>query len=93
MATNQDILYPDAVGKPLPLTGRVLQRYVDRLVRTATTESQVTRAFIDAFTFSAPMTKLLSLKVFLATMRGPKTTASPDPTLTTEERARVTGPA
>ncbi len=92
MATNQDILYPDAVGKPLPLTGRVLQRYVDRLVRTATTESHVTRAFIDAFTLSGPMTKLLSLKVFLATMRGPKTTASPDPTLTTEERSRVTGP-
>lgn len=93
MATNQDILYPDAIGKPLPLAGRVLQRYVDRLVRTATTESHVTRAFIDAFTLSGPMTKLLHPKVFLATLRGPRGKVSPDPTLTTEERDRVTGPA
>lgn len=93
MATNQDILYPDAVGKPLPLAGRVLQRYVDRLVRTATTEPPVTRAFLDAFTLSAPMTNLLSPKILLATLRGPKTTASPDPTLTAAERARVTDPA
>ncbi|ANZ38068.1 hypothetical protein BBK82_20385 [Lentzea guizhouensis] len=90
MATNQDILYPDAIGKPLPLAGRVLQRYVDRLVRTATTESLVTRAFIDAFTLSGPMTKLLSPKVFLATLRGPRS-APPAPTLTTDERSRVTG--
>ncbi len=92
MATNQDILYPDAVGKPLPLTGRVLQRYVDRLVRTATTEPVVTRAFIDAFTLSGPMTKLLSPKVFLATLRGPRG-EPPAPTLTADERSRVTEPA
>ncbi|MGZ3142674.1 NAD(P)/FAD-dependent oxidoreductase [Lentzea chajnantorensis] len=92
MATNQDILYPDAIGKPLPLAGRVLQRYVDRLVRTATSEPAVTRAFIDAFTLSGPMTNLMSPRVFLATLRGPRT-AAPAPTLTAEERARVTGPA
>ncbi|KOV84033.1 NAD(P)/FAD-dependent oxidoreductase [Nocardia sp. NRRL S-836] len=91
MATNQDILYPGAVGKPLSLTGRVLQRYVDRLVRTATTEPTVTRAFIDAFTLSGPMTKLMSPRVLLATLRGPRGTP-PAPTLTAEERSRVTGP-
>ncbi|MCX2950003.1 NAD(P)/FAD-dependent oxidoreductase [Lentzea sp. NEAU-D7] len=90
MATNQDILYPGAVGKPLPLAGRVLQRYVDRLVRTATTEPPVTRAFLEAFTLSAPMANLMSPKVFLATMRGPRS-AAPEPTLTADERDRVTG--
>ncbi|MGI5504986.1 NAD(P)/FAD-dependent oxidoreductase [Lentzea sp. CA-135723] len=90
MATNQDILYPGAVGKPLPLAGRVLQRYVDRLVRTATTEVAVTRAFLDAFTLSAPMANLVSPKVLWATLRGPRS-ASPEPTLTEDERERVTG--
>ncbi|MFD4672050.1 NAD(P)/FAD-dependent oxidoreductase [Lentzea sp. NPDC058450] len=90
MATNQDILYPGAVGKPLPFAGRVLQRYVDRLVRTATTEAAVTRAFLDAFTLSAPMANLLSPKVLWATLRGPRS-ASPEPTLTSDERERVTG--
>jgi len=91
MATNQDILYPGAVGKPLPLAGRVLQRYVDRLVRTATTESAVTRVFIDAFTLSGPMTKLMSPRMMWATMRGPRSSVSPEPTLTAAERERVTG--
>jgi hypothetical protein len=91
MATNQDILYPGAVGKPLPWAGRVLQRYVDRLVRTATTEAAVTRAFIDAFTLSGPMAKLMSPKVVWATMRGPRREVSPEPTLTADERDRVTG--
>lgn len=90
MATNQDILYPGAVGKPLPLAGRVLQRYVDRLVRTATTEAAVTRAFLDAFTLSAPMANLLSPKMIWATLRGPRS-ESPEPTLTADERDRVTG--
>ena len=90
MATNQDILYPGAVGKPLPLAGRVLQRYVDRLVRTATTEAEVTRAFLDAFTLSAPMANLVSPKVMWATMRGPRSEVSPEPTLTADERERVT---
>ncbi|MGW6446577.1 NAD(P)/FAD-dependent oxidoreductase [Lentzea sp. NPDC055074] len=89
MATNQDILYPGAVGKPLPLAGRVLQRYVDRLVRTATTEAPVTRAFLDAFTLSAPMAKLLSPRMIWATLRGPRS-ESPEPTLTADERDRVT---
>lgn len=91
MATNQDILYPGAVGKPLPLAGRVLQRYVDRLVRTATTESAVTRVFIDAFTLSGPMAKLMSPRMMWATMRGPRRSVSPEPTLTADERERVTG--
>ncbi|MET8757648.1 FAD-dependent monooxygenase [Lentzea sp. NPDC004782] len=89
MATNQDILYPGAVGKPLPLAGRVLQRYVDRLVRTATTEMAVTRAFLEAFTLSGPMAKLVSPKVVWATLRGPRS-APPEPTLTAVERSRVT---
>ncbi|MDX3656634.1 FAD-dependent monooxygenase [Streptomyces sp. ID05-26A] len=89
MATNQDILYPGAVGKPLPLAGRVLQRYVDRLVRTATTEAPVTRAFLEAFTLSAPMANLLSPKMIWATLRGPRS-ESPEPTLTADERDRVT---
>lgn len=90
MATNQDILYPGAVGKPLPLAGRVLQRYVDRLVRTATTEAPVTRAFLDAFTLSAPMANLVKPKMIWATLRGPRS-AAPEPTLTAAERDRVTG--
>ncbi|RDI33123.1 FAD-dependent oxidoreductase [Lentzea flaviverrucosa] len=90
MATNQDILYPGAVGKPLPLAGRVLQRYVDRLVRTATTEAPVTRAFLDAFTLSAPMANLVRPKMIWATLRGPRS-AAPEPTLTAAERDRVTG--
>ncbi|HEX7309354.1 NAD(P)/FAD-dependent oxidoreductase [Lentzea sp.] len=89
MATNQDILYPGAVGKPLSLAGRVLQSYVDRLVRTATTEAAVTRAFLDAFTLSAPMANLLSPRMMWATLRGPRRSTSPETTLTADERERV----
>lgn len=89
MATNQDILYPGAVGKPLPPAGRLLQRYVDRLVRTATADAAVTRVFLDAFTLSAPMTRLMSPRTMWATLRGPRREASAEPTLTADERGRV----
>ncbi|MFD5825426.1 FAD-dependent oxidoreductase [Lentzea sp. NPDC060358] len=89
MATNQDILYPGAVGKPLSFGGRVVQGYVDRLVRTATTESAVTRAFLDAFTLSAPMGRLLRPRMVWATLRGPRGMGAGEPTLTADERSRV----
>ncbi|WP_433263429.1 hypothetical protein ACQPZF_32175 [Actinosynnema sp. CS-041913] len=89
MATNQDILYPGAIGKPLPLTGRLLQRYVDRLALAATSEPVVALALLDAFTLSKPMTDLARPGVVLAALRGPRRPAVAEPPLTTDELKRL----
>lgn len=85
MATSQDLRYPDAIGSQPGRAERLLQGYVDRLMRTALVQPTATRALIDTFTLSAPMTRLLSPAVVLRTLRGPTTPAPRDPPFTTAE--------
>ncbi|WP_455351565.1 FAD-dependent monooxygenase [Streptomyces sp. SYSU K217416] len=86
LATGQDILYPGAVGKQPGLAAKLLGRYVDRLLLTATGRPLITKAFFDVVTLSAPTTSLVRPEVVLAVMRGPRRSRLTAPPLTEAER-------
>ncbi|SEB60538.1 NAD(P)/FAD-dependent oxidoreductase [Streptomyces melanosporofaciens] len=83
-ATSQDVLYPQAIGAPPTMAARLLQRYVDRLVRTASDRPAAAAAFYGAFALSKPMSQLLSPKAALATLLGPTRPALSTPPLSDE---------
>ncbi|MEV6398594.1 FAD-dependent monooxygenase [Streptomyces sp. NPDC051907] len=85
LATGQDILYPGAIGRQPPSAAKVLRRYVDRLMLTATGRPLVAKALFDVMTLSAPTTSLLKPEIVLAVLRGPKLPQLPGPPLTDEE--------
>lgn len=85
LATGQDILYPGAIGKQPGAAARVLRRYVDRLMLTATGRPLITRALFDVMTLSAPATSLLRPEIVLAVLRGPQLPLLPGPPLTDDE--------
>jgi 2-polyprenyl-6-methoxyphenol hydroxylase-like FAD-dependent oxidoreductase len=89
MATGQDVLYPDAVGRAPNPVERLLQRYVDRLIRVATSRPTAARALIDAFTLSTPMSRLVAPAPMFATLLGPRQPALTTPPLTDDERIRA----
>lgn len=86
LATTQDILYPGAVGKQPGLGAKLLGRYVDRLLLTATGRPLITKAFFDVVTLSAPTTALVRPAVVFAVLRGPKLPRLTAPPLTEAER-------
>ncbi|NBM16601.1 NAD(P)/FAD-dependent oxidoreductase [Streptomyces sp. GC420] len=89
LATGQDILYPDAVGKQPAITSRLLRRYVDRLILTATGRPLVAKALFDVMTLSAPITTLVKPEVVTAVVRGPLKKPLDGPPLTEKELAAV----
>ncbi|WP_254708515.1 FAD-dependent oxidoreductase, partial [Streptomyces lunaelactis] len=85
LATSQDILYPDAVGRqPRPGTA-LANAYVNRLVRTATGRARATRAFLGVITMSEPVTSWLQPDIIVAALRGPGRKPLTKPPLTEEE--------
>ncbi|MFE9257036.1 FAD-dependent monooxygenase [Streptomyces sp. NPDC006879] len=86
LATGQDILYPGAVGRQPSLTAKVLRRYVDRLMLTATGRPLVTKTLFEVMTLSAPTTALLRPEVVYAVTRGTKAPPLTAPPLTEAER-------
>jgi 2-polyprenyl-6-methoxyphenol hydroxylase-like FAD-dependent oxidoreductase len=89
MATGQDILYPEAIGRRPPAMARILQRYVERLTRTAISRPLVANALLDAFSLSGPMARLVAPNVIIATIFGPNSPAPDGPPLTTDELAML----
>ncbi|MCC4314809.1 NAD(P)/FAD-dependent oxidoreductase [Streptomyces malaysiensis] len=83
-ATNLDVLYPHAIGTPPTVAARLLQRYVDRLVKAASDRPAVAAAFYGAFALSKPMAQRLSPKAALATLLGHTRPALADPPLSDE---------
>ncbi|MER7877707.1 FAD-dependent oxidoreductase [Streptomyces solisilvae] len=83
-ATSQDMLYPLAIGAQPTVTARLLQRYVDRLVKTASDRPTAAEALYSAFTLSKPMAHLVSPKAVLATFLGPVRPALSNPPLSDE---------
>ncbi|MFD0203589.1 MULTISPECIES: FAD-dependent oxidoreductase [Saccharothrix] len=96
MAVAQDLRYPDTIGPGRGWTARLQDRYLDRLVLTATGRPTVTRAQLDAYTLSKPLrTLMLSPRVILDALRGPGRPPATDPPLTEAESrvlARVEDP-
>jgi len=91
LATGTDILYPDAIGEQPGLTDKLLGRYIDRLMLTATARPLVTQAFFDVVTLSKPLSALVQPAVVIAVLRGPRRTPLADPPLSDKERDAVLG--
>ncbi|MFJ8311408.1 MULTISPECIES: FAD-dependent monooxygenase [unclassified Streptomyces] len=92
LAVGQDILYPGAIGKQPGPTARLLRRYVDRLLLTATGHPVVTRSLFEVMTLSAPLAALARPRVVLAVLRGPVLPKLTVPPLTDRELALVRSP-
>ncbi|GHH70089.1 hypothetical protein GCM10018793_03590 [Streptomyces sulfonofaciens] len=80
-ATTQDVCYPDAMGAPPTVTARLVQRYTDRLMRTANDRPGAAAALYDAFTLSEPMSRLVRPGAALAALLGPTGPALAEPPL------------
>lgn len=90
MAVAQDLRYPGTIGPSRGPVARLRERYLDRLVLTATGRPAVTRAQIDAYTLSTPLRTLMSSpRVILDVVRGPGRPPSTDAPFT-EAESRVT---
>ncbi|MER5933503.1 FAD-dependent monooxygenase [Streptomyces sp. NPDC002054] len=85
LATGQDIFYPEAVGKRPGAADKLLARYVDRLVRTATADFAVATALTEVMTLSAPLTTLVRPGILLRALRGPRLAPLTGPPLTERE--------
>ncbi|MDG4790149.1 FAD-dependent monooxygenase [Micromonospora sp. WMMD1102] len=85
MATGQDILYPSAIGRRPPAAARLAQRYFERMMRTGISRRAVAYALLDVFSLSASMRSLLSPRIVLETILGPKRPPPSEPPLTAEE--------
>ncbi|MDG9702069.1 FAD-dependent oxidoreductase [Streptomyces sp. DH37] len=90
-AVGQDVQFPDVAGPSPSAVDRLLLRYLDRLVRTATSRPAAAEAFLEAITLSGPMTRLVGPKALLTTLLGPRRPAPAAPTLTADERSRARG--
>ncbi|QFZ20319.1 FAD-dependent oxidoreductase [Saccharothrix syringae] len=71
MAVGQDQRYPATTGPRRGRAARLLDRYLDRMVVTATGRPSVTKAQIDTYTLSAPLSRLLHPATVLGVLRGP----------------------
>lgn len=87
LATGQDVFYPGAVGKQPTAGDRILARYVDRLIHTATADFEVATALTDVMTLEAPSSTLVRPGVLLRTLRGPRLPPLTGPPLTERELA------
>lgn len=91
MAVGQDLRYPGTIGPSRGPATRLQERYLDRLIRTATGRPSITRVQIDAYTLAAPLRRLLSPRVVLDVLRGPGRTPQADPPFTPAERELLAG--
>jgi 2-polyprenyl-6-methoxyphenol hydroxylase-like FAD-dependent oxidoreductase len=91
LATSTDIRYPGAIGKQPGASQKLLGRYVNRLMLTATGRPLVAKEFLGVVTLSQPVTALVKPEIVLATLRGPRRLPLPEPPLTNEERDTVLG--
>ncbi|MFD7409409.1 FAD-dependent oxidoreductase [Streptomyces sp. NPDC059866] len=86
-ATSQDIRYPGAVGPRPRLAVRMLQRYADRLVRTAGSRQIAAEALFEAYTLSGSFARLAAPRVVLSTLLGRAEPPTSEPPLTSAELA------
>lgn len=84
-ATSQDVLYPNAIGPRPTIAARLMQRYLDRLIKTANDRPAAAQALFDAFSLSGPLAGLTAPKVLLSVLRGPRRPPLPAPPLTRRE--------
>ncbi|MFI0780279.1 NAD(P)/FAD-dependent oxidoreductase [Streptomyces sp. NPDC021212] len=86
LATGQDVFYPNAAGRQPGLAERMLRLYVNRVTKTAADRPRVAAAVSDAFTLSAPLTRLMKPRIVFETLLGPTRPPLTGPPLTSRDR-------
>ena len=71
LATGEDFRYPTTEGGRPSAATRLMHRYLDRILSTATTDDIVADAFIKVLQMIAPPTTLFAPGVLARTLRGP----------------------
>ncbi|MGW1492001.1 NAD(P)/FAD-dependent oxidoreductase [Streptomyces sp. NBC_00191] len=89
LATGQDIYFPDSRGKTPNAVDRLLSRYVNRLIETATGSFYMAKALSDVMTLQAGVERLVRPGVILSALRGPRRPQLEKPPLTNEEFAAL----
>lgn len=89
LATGQDVFYPGATEDGPTLRDRLLARYVDRLMYTATGNGRIARRVTDVTSLERRAEVLLSPGVLLAAAVGPLKPSLTAPPLTAEELKRA----
>jgi 2-polyprenyl-6-methoxyphenol hydroxylase-like FAD-dependent oxidoreductase len=92
VATGEDLRYPTTEGARPDLAGRVVHRYMDRVVTAATWNPHVNRAFAEVVNLLASPYSLFRPDILLPALRGRADgtlTEPPTTTLPAEERAPV----
>lgn len=93
LATGTDIRYPEAIGKQPNPGQKLFQRYVRRLMRTATGRPLVCKALLGVITLTEPAGALVRPQVLMAVLRGPVKPPLTGPPLTDPERETTLGAA
>ncbi|WP_063753451.1 hypothetical protein [Streptomyces sp. NRRL S-87] len=86
LATRQDVFFPGSTGRRPGPADELIQRYVDRLMYTATGDFHVATALTDVMTLSKPASRLVRPRVLLHALRGPGLPPLSGPALTRVER-------
>lgn len=72
LSANSDLSYPAAAQGPLPLPARLVQRYMARLMRTATSKGPAATALLDTYHLLEPPSAVFRPSVVANVLRGPK---------------------
>jgi 2-polyprenyl-6-methoxyphenol hydroxylase-like FAD-dependent oxidoreductase len=93
LATSTDIRYPQAIGKQPGVVQKLIGRYVERLMLTATGRPLVAKAFLGVMMLAEPLTTLVKPEIVFAVLRGPRRPALTAPPVTEAEWEAATGSA
>jgi 2-polyprenyl-6-methoxyphenol hydroxylase-like FAD-dependent oxidoreductase len=69
LATGEDLRYPTTEGSRPTLMTRLVQRYMDRVIRAATVDPVANEAFVDVMTVLKPPTSVFHPRVVAAALR------------------------
>jgi 2-polyprenyl-6-methoxyphenol hydroxylase-like FAD-dependent oxidoreductase len=88
-AAGSDVRFPGTTGAAPSIIDRLLWRYQSRLFSTALDRRRVAEELIKVFSLTAPAQRLLSPRMILATILGPRGLPPAEPPFTTAELEAV----
>lgn len=92
LSSGQDLRYPEVKGEPPGPAAAVMNRYTDRLMRTATLRHTVACALFDVMSLSSSQNTLVRPDVMASALSPFRTAPAPNPPFTAAELAALPGP-
>ncbi|MET7472936.1 FAD-dependent monooxygenase [Streptomyces sp. NPDC005648] len=92
LAVGQDAYYPGATDTPPRAVERLLRRFVDQAVSTASRNPRALGALLDVMSLEKPATRLFTPDILLPMLFGPKLPHLTAPPLTESERKTLHTP-